>query len=340
MISAKEAANLAANYNLSTARTMESVENTITNAAAYGNNFVVLDEILIPHEVLSSLIDNGYHIEAYHGTIIVSWDNEIVEKKINNIANTLGLNLTTNDISNYHRLSSADEINNRYHDNILDPITASNIEMWITNYIQSDSDKFSPNISCGSKFTIQDGTYNAQWLVVGADTELHKGDIKLVKPHLSLIPATDLGESKMNDSDTTYGAYANSEMNTKTIPKIVAALQKVLGSHLLARRVKLANNIDSNGKSNSNAYYTVYANLLCERQVWGRSELENSYDVGDDTEALPGFKNYKNKIYSYSGFWLRSVSDDEAFVDALGDGTSVRDYADDSNGVCPLITIG
>ena len=47
MITAKEAANLAANYNLSTARTMESVENTITNAAAYGNNFVVLDEILI-----------------------------------------------------------------------------------------------------------------------------------------------------------------------------------------------------------------------------------------------------------------------------------------------------
>ena len=340
MITAKEAANIAANYNLSTARTMESVENTITNAAAYGNNFVVLDEILIPHEVLCSLIDNGYHLEAYHGTIIVSWDNEIVEKKMNNIANTVGLNLTTNDICNYHRLSSADAINNRYHDNILDPITASNIEMWITNYIQSDSDKFSPNISCGSKFTIQDGTYNAEWVVVGADTERNKGDTKLTTPHLSLIPVTNLGESKMNDSLTTAGGYANSEMNTKTIPAIVTALQKVLGRHLLARRVKLANSVGGGGKSNGNAYYTVYANLLCERQVWGKSKYENSYDVGDDTEALPGFKNYKDKIYSYSGFWLRSAFDDDAFVVALGDGSIVRNYADLSNGVCPLITIG
>ena len=158
------------------------------------------------------------------------------------------------------------------------------------------------------------------------------------KPHLSLIPVI-LGEDMMNDYDLTAGAYVDSMMNKETIPKIVAALQKVLGDHLLARRVRLANDTQ-NGKSSASAYYTVYANLMCERQIFGTSKYENSYDVGDDTEALPGFKNYKDKIYGYSGFWLRSVFDDGTFVVALGDGSIVRNYADLSNGVCPLITIG
>ena len=145
----------------------------------------------------------------------------------------------------------------------------------------------------------------------------------------------------MNDVYITAGAYANSKMNTKTIPAIVKALQSVLGDHLLARRVKLANSVgSSNYKSNGSAYYTVYANLLCERQVWGRSELENSYDVGDDTEALPGFSKYKDKICGFSGFWLRSVYNDGIFVIARGDGTIEVNGANASYGIRPLITIG
>ena len=236
--------------------------------------------------------------------------------------------------------SSAMDINNRYNDNILIPITSSNVESWFTKYIYSDSDRFNPNISCGTRFTINDGTYNAQWIVVGADTEIGKGDVQLAKPHLSLIPVTDLGNGVMNDYSTTAGAYVGSKMNRQTIPAIVEALQKVLGRHLLARRVKLANNIDSNGKSNSSAYYTVYANLMCERQVFGKSTLENSYDIGDDTEALPGFKNYKNKIYGSSRFWLRSVYNYHAFVFARSNGSVSHAYARAFRGVRPLITIG
>ena len=243
-----------------------------------------------------------------------------VEKKINN-------------------LISADDINNKYLNNKIEDISASNIESWIAKYIDSDSDRFNNSIACGTKFTINDGTYNAQWVVVGADTELNKGDTKLTKPHLSLIPAINLGNGQMNSSDTISGAYANSEMNTKTIPAIVAALQKVLGSHLLARRVKLANSTYGN-HSNASGYYTVYANLLCERQIWGTSKYENEYDVGDDITALPGFSNYKNNIYGSSGFWLRSVYNDNNFVLASSDGSVNSNYADNSRGVRPLITVG
>ena len=344
MITAKEAANIVANYNLSTVRTMESAENAITSAASYGNTFVVLDEHLIPHEVLSSLIDNGYHLEVYNGSTIVSWDackdNRIAEKKINNNDTKLELHLTTNDLSNYYTLSSSIDINNRYDENMLIPITASNVESWISRYIYSNIDRFKNSISCGTRFTIQDGTYNAQWVVVGADTELYKGDMSLLtKPHLSLIPVTNLGNDVMNDYDMTAGGYANSAMNTKTIPAIVKALQKVLGSHLLARRVKLANSTDGY-HSNASAYYTVYANLLCERQIWGKSTFENSYDVGDDTTTLPGFSNYKDKIYESSPFWLRSVYVTGSFVIAYSDGSVYNGLACNSLGVRPLITIG
>ena len=345
MISAKEAAIITVDHRLNTVRTLESVENAIASAASNGNNFVVLNRHLITDEVLPSLISNGYHLDAYNDIIIVSWntfpDNGRVEKKINNIDNKLSLYLTTNDISNYYTSSSADYINISYRDNRIEPITSSNVESWIAKYIYSNIDRFSNTISCGTKFTIKDGIYNAQWVVVGADTELNKGDVPLTKPHLSLIPATNLGTDVMNDFMISSGAYAGSKMNRQTIPVIVKALQKVLGNHLLARRVKLANSTDGiHSHSNSSAYYTVYANLLCERQVFGISNCENFYDIGDDTEALPGFKNYKDKIYDSSGFWLRSVFDGSAFVVALGDGSVVCNYADLSNGVRPLITIG
>ena len=264
--------------------------------------------------------------------------------------------LTKNDLNNYYTKSqvdtlikqqqiinnaiSSDDINNRYTDNILEAITSSNIESWIAKYIYSNLDRFKNTISCGSKVTIQDGIYNAQWVVVGADTELNKGDMPLTKPHLSLIPVTNLGNGQMNDSYTSYGAYVGTKMYKETIPKIVAALQKVLGSHLLARRVKLANNIDSNGKSNGSAYYTVYANLMNERQVFGTSTSENSYDIGDDTTALPGFNKYKNMIYGSSYFWLRSVCDGNSFVLAASGGSVGYYHAGNSVGVRPLITIG
>ena len=93
---------------------------------------------------------------------------------------------------------SADDINNKCLNNSLDDITASNIESWVAKYIDSNSNKFNSDIALGSKFIIKDGTYNAQWVVVGADTELNKGDTtKLTKPHLSLIPVVNLGNGQI-----------------------------------------------------------------------------------------------------------------------------------------------
>lgn len=74
MISAKEATNLTAINTITVLQSLDAVEDAITSAAAHGNTFVVLNQHLIPNEVVSTLIDNGYHLEVRDDNIIVSWD--------------------------------------------------------------------------------------------------------------------------------------------------------------------------------------------------------------------------------------------------------------------------
>ena len=74
MLTAKEATNITTVHRLNTVYALDSVENAIASAAAYGNNFVILNKYLIPDEVISSLIDNGYQLEVRDDNIIVSWD--------------------------------------------------------------------------------------------------------------------------------------------------------------------------------------------------------------------------------------------------------------------------
>ena len=74
MISAKEAANITTVHRLNAVYALDSVEKAIASAAANGNNFVILNQYLIPDEVISSLINNGYQLEVRDDNIMVSWD--------------------------------------------------------------------------------------------------------------------------------------------------------------------------------------------------------------------------------------------------------------------------
>ena len=74
MISAKEATNITMVHRLNTIYALESVEDAIASAAAHGNNFVILNQYLVPDQVISSLINNGYQLEVRDDNIMVSWD--------------------------------------------------------------------------------------------------------------------------------------------------------------------------------------------------------------------------------------------------------------------------
>jgi hypothetical protein len=203
----------------------------------------------------------------------------------------------------------------------------------------------------GEEITINDGTYNAVWQVVGVDTELGKGDTPLFRHHISLIPKTVITLDKIQRSGIVDG-YANSDMYTKTIPTIVTHLESVLGDHLLTRRVKLSNTTTPNRYMASGAeYYSVKANLLCAQQVFDTVENGafggNQYDTGDDIEQLPGFKTGKVKKHAGTWWWLRDITgydgdggyhyfhlvDYDGILNHFG-------FTVCSGGVRPLITIG
>jgi hypothetical protein len=225
-----------------------------------------------------------------------------------------------------------------------------------------DADKFvserigtDGTFSCylGEEILIRDGAYNDIWQVVGVDTELDKGDIALTQHHITLVPKAIIDVSKIHSSNSNCSGYANSDMMyAKTIPNIVTHLEKVLGDHLLERRVKLSNATSSTTQPNTymasdNGYYSVKANLLCQMQVFGtvNSSYGNAYDTGDDTEQLPGFKYGEVDKGIDNWYWLRDVygyySNGYYFSLVYTDGSLGNYYVNTSDGgVRPLITIG
>ena len=210
----------------------------------------------------------------------------------------------------------------------------------------------------GDYFTIQDGTYNANWMIAGFDTEFYKGSLDnpsnptpyINQHHITLIPRTPLFNAQMNSTNTTSGGYKGSAMHTSTLPTVVSNLQTVLGSHLLKRYALLSNDVDTKrsnmygtagGASSSWKWTEVYATLPSEMQIYGSTVWSSSgYDTGEACMKLPVF-NFINHIqFACWLFWLRGVASSSNFCHAGGNGVADTWGASGSYGVRPVICIG
>jgi hypothetical protein len=239
--------------------------------------------------------------------------------------------------------------NNIYKCRNLGTISSSNVDAWIAKHINSDG-TFN-DIYVGDVVTIQDGTYNAKWVVAGFDTELNKGDTALATHHISLIPQTYLFTAPMNDTDTTAGGYAGSKMHKTTLVTVANNLKNALGSHLLERRVLLSNSVNTSiasgagagytGASNNWGWFSAFCTLLTEVQVYGSRVLSSSsYDIGEGCSQLPLFKFVNHVYHGRFNFWLRAVASSTTFARAGANGNTDNGRASNANAVRPLITIG
>ena len=249
----------------------------------------------------------------------------------------------------YNELNGNLIFNNIYKHRDLGTITSSNRDEWIAKHINSDG-TFN-DIYVGDIVTIQDGVYNAKWVVAGFDTEFNKGDTALTTHHISLIPATYLFTAPMNDTDTTTGGYAGSKMHTSTLVTVANNLKNALGSHLLERRVLLSNSMSTSIASGAGAGYTgasngwnwcsAFCTLLTEVQVYGSRVFSSSfYDIGEGCSQLPLFKFVNHVYYGRFDFWLRAVASSTGFAIANGHGDVACNSASYAYTVRPLITIG
>lgn len=210
----------------------------------------------------------------------------------------------------------------------------------------------------GDYFTIQDGTYNANWMIAGFDTEYYKGWLAsspnptpyITSRHITLIPRVPLFNAQMNSTNTTSGGYKGSAMHTSTLPTVVSNLQTVLGTHLLKRYALLSTAVDTtrsnmygnaSGASSSWEWTEVYATLPSEMQIYGSTVWSSSgYDTGEACMKLPVFNFINHVQFSRWYFWLRDVASSSNFCDAGNGGHATTWGASNSCGVRPVICIG
>ena len=244
--------------------------------------------------------------------------------------------------------------NGIYRGKHLGNIDISNIDKFLSEHSVSDG-KFK-DLYLGDIITIKDGTYNADWIIAGFDTEYLKGwnngDLEYInKHHISLIPKTVLFNARMNSTNTTQGGYYNSEMNKTTLPIVANNLKKALGNHLLNRRVILTDSISTSTPSMAGAgkvgctsywnWYDAYCTLLTEVQCYGSTVFSSSfYDVGEGYEKLPVFNFIHPVTFGRVGFWLRAVASSSDFANVDYSGRSGNTSSSGSHGVRPLIIIG
>lgn len=161
----------------------------------------------------------------------------------------------------------------------------------------------------GSYVTINDGTYNKQWVIAGFDMEHNHqasdGNIKDNGYGICLIPKTSLGNAAWSNSDTSNG-YNGSTINTSTLPTVANNLKKVLGDHLIKRNVLLSSSRGSNYDASTYTWTTAYCTLMSMGQVTGTfASNNNKYDDGEANYKLPLF-NYET--WSFDEWaWLRGL---------------------------------
>lgn len=208
------------------------------------------------------------------------------------------------------------------------------------------------DIYLGDIIHIQDGTYNAEWIVAGFNTHINKGNTNVVKVnHIALIPKTILFNDKMNSTNTTEGGYKASYMHTTVMATVTSKLNAVLGSHLLTRDILISNAVDTSKTSGAYSDWTEASSswewvatrceLMSEVEVYGSRILSSSFfDIGEGCMKLPVFNFINHVQYSRAGFWLRGVATSASFCYAYGDGFANGGGASASGGVRPLILIG
>ena len=232
----------------------------------------------------------------------------------------------------------------------------SELETWLTDHNVGLGQY--TDLYLGDYITIQDGTYNANWMIAGFDTEFYKGwlvdgssDVQWINQHhITLIPRIPLFNAQMNSTNTTSGGYKGSAMHTSTLPTVVSNLQTVLGTHLLKRYALLSNAVDTTrsnmfgtagGASSSWEWAEVYATLPSEVQIYGSTIWSSSgYDTGEACMKLPVFNFINHVQFSRWHFWLRGVASSSSFCIAGGSGAADAWGASSSLGVRPVICIG
>ena len=225
-------------------------------------------------------------------------------QRANDIANSIQV---ANDIISR---DSRDYPNTRYESKDLGTWSSvTDVDTFMATY---NHDNNYEGISLGNYVTIQDGTYNVQWVIAGFDVEYNQtaadGTVYDNGYGICMIPKTKVTTSVWNTNTILYG-YIASYIHATTLPTVVTNLKTVLGTHVVNRNVLLSSAVEFNTGNGSTAYKwtTSDATLMSVGQMTGTfASHNNKYDDGEANYKLPLF-NHEN-YWTGTDFWTRGVS--------------------------------
>ena len=198
----------------------------------------------------------------------------------------------------------------------------------------------------GSYVTINDGTYNKEWVIAGFDMEHNTraadGIVYDNGYGICLIPKNSLGNYKWSYKiNYSTGTYKGSDINTSTLPEVANNLKKILGDHLVLRNVLLSSDRNSKYYASAYTWTTAYCTLMSAGQITGTfASNSNKYDDGEANYKLPLF-NYETWSFDELA-WLRGLHHNRSNLGVYcitTSGNLAERDGDNSGGLRPLIYI-
>ena len=263
---------------------------------------------------------------------------------------TLMSNLSTEIAELEEFMFPTDDPNTRYESKDLGTWSStSDVDTFMNKYNHDSNYAYGGvKLSLGNYVTIQDGTYNTQWVIAGFDKEHNQtaadGTTYDNGYGICMIPKTKVTSGKWSTSgsayDKTKGGYKSSNMHKTVLPNVVTNLKTVLGTHVVNRNVLLSSSSASAGNGGSIAYTwtTADATLMSVGQMTGTfASHNNKYDDGEANYKLPLF-NYEDYWIAGSTFWTRGVESMKSAWYIDGWRNDIRGgISDNTSGVRPLI---
>lgn len=194
--------------------------------------------------------------------------------------------------------------------------------------------------------TTLSSTKNVVYRIAGFDYWYNNGDTNTTAHHVVLVPDANLYSAKMNDTNTTTGAYVGSLMYTTNILPARTGIADAFGSaHILSHRVLLKNAVTS-GYASGYEWASSTVDLMSEKMVYGTqiysamptgSTIPSQYTV--DKSQLPLFALEPSRISNRAHWWLRSVGSSANFAGVSSNGSANYNGASASCGVRPAFAI-
>lgn len=203
-------------------------------------------------------------------------------------------------------------------------------------------------ISAGTFQDLYLGDYwsigGVDYIIVAFDYWLNTGDTPCTKHHVVVIPQNHLYTAAMNETSTTEGGYAGSQMYKTGLDQAKQTFTSAFGAaHILNHREYLVNAV-TNGKPSGGGWFDSTIELPNENMMYGShifapvsdgSTVPQNYTVCK--AQLPLFRLAPQYIFTRACWcWLRDVVSAAVFGAAHNDGNAAYHYASTVGGVRPV----